>query len=135
VGDGNSIVIWTNKWLNDPTSLRVLSQPNTIFAQAKVSVLLDPKTCAWCEELVCQIFILTNVQSILGILLNIRLPNDRPLWAFIPKGQFIVHSAYKLAVVENWVECMVAASNVDIHKKFWRRLWGLNLPNKIKSFS
>lgn len=22
-----------------------------------------------------------------------------------------------------------------IHKTFWRRLWGLNLPNKIKSFT
>ena len=118
MGDGNSIVIWTNKWLNDPTSLRVLSQPNTISARAKVSVLLDLQTRVWCEELVCQIFILTNVQSILGILLNIRLLNDSLVLDFIPKGQFTVRSAYKLTVVENRTECMVGASNADIHKKF-----------------
>lgn len=115
MGDGKSVGNWTNQWLNDPASLRVSSQPNTTSAQSTVSALIDPQTSAWHKELVLQIFIPADVHSILNIPLSVRLPHDRIAWVYTPKGQFTVRSAYKLVVVEN--------------------LWGLNLPNKIKSFT
>lgn len=126
---------WTNKWLNDPASLRVLSQPNTISAQSTVSALIDPQTSAWHKELLRQIFFPADVHSILNIPLSVRLPHNRLMWAYTPKGQFTVSSAYKLVVVENLEEGTAGASDDDTQKMFWRRLWGLNLPNKIKSFA
>ena len=111
----------------------MLSQPSTIPTQSTVSVLIDPQTSAWREELVRRIFILADVQSILNIPLSSRLPHDRLVWAYTPKGWFTIRSAYKLAVTE--LESMAGSSNTNTHKTFWRRLWGLNLPNKIKSFT
>ena len=32
-------------------------------------------------------------------------------------------------------ESTVGSFNANTHKFFWRRLWGLNLPNKINSFA
>ena len=82
-----------------------------------------------------RIFILADVQSILNIPLSSRLPHDRLVWAYTPKGRFTIRSAYKLAVTEFLAESTTGSSNADTHKTFWRRLWGLNLPNKIKSFA
>ena len=87
------------------------------------------------EELVHRIFIPTDVHSILNIPLSSHLPHDRPVWAYTPKGQFTVRSAYKLVVIEFLGESTTGSPNADTHKIFWRRLWGLNLPNKIKYFT
>ena len=67
MGDRKSIKIWTNKWLNDRTSLRVISQTKTLSTQSTMIVLIDPQTSAWREELVRQIFIPVDVHSILSI--------------------------------------------------------------------
>ena len=90
MGDGQSIGIWTNKWLNDLYYLQALSRPSTIPAQSTMSVLIDPQTSAWCKELVCRIFIPADVHSILNIPLSSCLPHDRLVWAYTPKGQFKV---------------------------------------------
>ena len=43
-----------------------------------------------------QIFIPTDAQAILSILLSARLLEDKLVWVYTPKGKFIVSSAYKL---------------------------------------
>lgn len=75
MGDRKSIKIWTNKWLNDRTSLRVISQTKTLSTQSTMTVLIDPQTSAWREELVRQIFIPVDVHSILSIHLSIHIPH------------------------------------------------------------
>ena len=58
--------------------------------QSTVSVLIDPQTSAWCEEVVHRVFIPADVHSILSIPLNSCLPHDRLVWAYIPKGRFTI---------------------------------------------
>ena len=82
-----------------------------------------------------QVFIPTDVQSILSISLSVRMPLDRLVWTFTPKGNFIVCSVYKIAVAKSMETRMEETSNGENHKSFWRTLWGLNLPNKMKSFA
>ena len=43
-----------------------------------------------------QIFIPTDAQAILSILLSARLLEDKLVWVYTPKGKFTVSSAYKL---------------------------------------
>ena len=67
-----------------------------------MSALIDPHMSAWREELVRQIFIPSDVHSILSIPLSVHLPYDRLVWAYTSKGQFTVCSAYKLVVLRIW---------------------------------
>ena len=76
------------------------SQAPSLLNLWYMSVLIDPQTIAWREELVRRIFILADVHSILSIPLSSRLPHDRLVSAYTPKGRFTVQSAYKLVVTK-----------------------------------
>ena len=76
-----------------------------------------------------------DVATILCIPLSYQLPCDRMVWAFTPKGNFTVRSAYRLAL--DMVNSAANGEASDNHQQslFWKILWHLNAPNKIKSFA
>nr|XP_023924678.1 uncharacterized protein LOC112036084 [Quercus suber] len=61
----------------------------------------------------------------------------RSILAFTPKGDFMVRSAYKLALEMEMVHNGNSgkASNNRSNKLFWKTIWRLNVPNKVKSFA
>ena len=63
------------------------------------------------------------------------MPRDKLVWDFTSKGNFIVRSAYKITVVDSMATRMEGTLNGEDHKAFWRKLWSLNVSNKIKSFA
>ena len=135
VGNGVSIDIWVDKWLNGPATFSVLTRSNTLLDQSLVRLLIDPVTGGWRDELVRQVFLLADVHSIPSIPLSVRMPWDKLVWAFTSKGNFTIRSAYKIAVADSMVTRMEGTSNGEDHITFWRRLWSLNVLNKIKSFA
>ena len=44
VGNDQSIDIWNDKWLHQPSTFRLMSKPATIPTDAKVALLIDPHT-------------------------------------------------------------------------------------------
>ena len=96
----------------------MLTRPNTLPDQSLVSLLIDSKTSGWHDPLMRQIFIPTNVQSILSIPLSVRMPQDRLVWAFTPKGNFTICNAYKIVVAESMETCMEGTSNGENHISF-----------------
>ena len=66
--------------------------------------------------------------------LSSRLPLDRLIWAYTSKGNFTVWSAYKIALLSSSDSRPENSSNGN-HSQFWKNLWRLNVPNKIKSFA
>ena len=101
MGNGASIDIWPDKWLNGPSTFKVLTRPNTLLDQSLVSLLIDSEIGGWRDPLMRQVFIPTVVQSILSIPLSVRIPQDRLVWAFTPKGNFTIRNAYKIVVAES----------------------------------
>lgn len=85
--------------------------------------------------MVRQLFSLTDATSILNIPLSSRLPRDRLVWAYTPKGCFIVKSEYKVAMAIRDLGDSWATLSNQTCKKFWKRLWELNVPNKVKTFA
>ena len=63
-----------------------------------VSELIDEATSEWKAALIKQIFLPTKAQTILSIPQSHRRTNDRMVWAYTPKGNFMVNSAYKVAI-------------------------------------
>ena len=127
--------IWTDKWLPKPSIFKVISLPNNTFELSRVSDLIDPLKCEWKTDFMRQIFIPPNVQSIPSIFLSSCLPRDRLVWAYTLKEKFIVRSAYKIALDEAMNSGVGEPSNGDTHRKLWRKIWRLNMLNKMKSFS
>ena len=74
-----------------------------------------------------------EASAILGIPLSCRCPPDKIAWAYSPLGLFTTSSAYKLLVSGDAVS-QAGSSNVDTQKHFWKGVWRLRVPNKIKHF-
>ena len=67
----------------------------------------------------------------MSIPLSERLPADRLVWAYMPKGNFTIRSAYKVAVALSSNNNSKGSSNEQKSKSFWKTLWRLNIPNKV----
>ena len=63
-----------------------------------------------------------------------KCPIDRLIWAYTSKGHFTVSSAYKVAL-SSISNPSLEGSNGQNCRKFWKFLWGLNVPNKVKNFA
>lgn len=57
------------------------------------------------------------------------------IWAHTPKGIFTVNSAYKVALSLVPSKTMEEASNTNNQGQFWRKIWSLNVLNKLKTFA
>lgn len=96
--NGQSLHIWRDIWLTKPSTFKITSTPANVPHDAKVSLLLVPHTRVSRADMVQQFFSPADASAILSIPLNFRLPCDRMVWAFTPKGDFTVRNACKLAL-------------------------------------
>ena len=78
VGNGESILLWSDKWLPSPASQKVLSPTSHILPNdAKVSALIDLEKKEWNEQLVRHVLGAEEADLVLGIPLSMNLPPDR----------------------------------------------------------
>lgn len=134
MGNGRSIRVWQDKWVPQPSTFKLISSPDGVPTDAKVRSLIDPLTGTWHMDMIKQAFSTDDAARILSIPLSSRQLEDCLIWAFTPKGNFTVRSAYKVAL------SAVSSPNAgtsDGHncKSIWKSLWHLSVPNKIKSFA
>ena len=72
-----------------------------------------------------------DAATILSIPLSYRLPYARMVWAFTPKGNFTVRSAYRLTLdMVNRAASREASDNHQ-HSLFWKTLWRLNVQTRL----
>lgn len=100
---------------------------------AKVSELIDQDNAVWKTDVVQQMFLPHEASEILGIPLSERLPPDRIIWACTPPGMFTTSSAYKL-IISCDSSSSAGSSNLKAQRQFWKGIWHLWTPNKIKHF-
>ena len=108
--------------------------PPSFPPDAKVCNLIDPELAIWKVDQVQQLFMPLDAKLILSIPLSARLPLNRLIWSHTPTGVFTTRSAYKMlansALVNN-----ASSFNPNPQKQFWRGLWKLQVPNKVKVFA
>ena len=100
-----------------------------------VAVLLNEDTGEWKADLVKQVFLPDEAQTILSIPRSNKQASDRIIWAYTTKGIFIVNSAYKVTLAASPYASTVGESDTIAKETFWRTLWILDIPNKIKTFA
>ena len=75
-----------------------------------------------------------DAKVVLSIPLSSRLLADRLTWAYTPKGNFTMSSAYRVALLSS-SNLSPETSSCCNQGLFWKTLWGLYMPNKIKTFA
>ena len=136
VGNGEKINIWTDPWIPRGTTRKVVT-PKGQNLLRNVSELIDPSTGSWDYELLEQTFWGEDNEIIKSIPVHQDM-DDVVAWHFDTRGIFSVRSAYKIHRVNSWMASGRGASSShgrsDAEEGFWRKLWKLACPGKIKHF-
>ena len=75
------------------------------------------------------------MDAILSIPMSDSVAKERLVWAENKKGRFTVSSAYKLGWEIEAVDRNASYSDLTEMHGIWRRVWSMNMPNKIKNFA
>ena len=100
-----------------------------------VGDLIDHELGAWKYDTVKRFFFPHEADLIASIALSSHLPEDKMVWALTSNGKFSVRSAYHLAM-----EMAAKGENGSVSdgsqlRKFWKWLWRLNIPHKVRHFA
>jgi hypothetical protein len=131
VGDGSSINIWTDPWLNRDDA-RYPITPRGQCVLTKVQELINPVDGQWDEELVRQTFMEIDVQTILAIPLREEF-EDCVAWQFDCKGLFSVKSAYRIYIHQRDGP-QLSTSRGEEASFIWKKIWKLPCIPRVQHF-
>ena len=100
----------------------------------RVSELIDMENRCWNLHLLQQLFLPFEAEEIRSIPLSYSLTSDKQIWIGTSNGLFIVRSAYKLAMDNYSVSGGASSSNDSNLRYFWKKVWRLLVPHKVKHF-
>ncbi|KAK2652351.1 hypothetical protein Ddye_012207 [Dipteronia dyeriana] len=109
--------------------MTIIYQPK-FDRNSTVDQLLSPSG-GWNIQMLLQNFSQYDVDGILKILVGLEGSEDRRVWHFEKNGVYSVRSGY-------WLGCRLMTnqhqSNSYVVREWWRKLWKLEIPSKIKVF-
>ena len=91
--------IGSSKWLPTPTTYKVISPPRTFDDFPMILALIDEDTRRWKVDTLKSLFLPFEVETIFSILLSFSLPEDKIIWVGNIRGEFLVKSAYHVALI------------------------------------
>ncbi|KAK6147624.1 hypothetical protein DH2020_018536 [Rehmannia glutinosa] len=128
VGNGESIEIFKDKWI--PSRRQPWSNPSVSNTQVtKVSELICQGV--WNEQLVSQLFPDFLAKEICAIPLSQQPTIDTRFWSFDTKGCYSVRDGYKFSI---GLFDTPAFQSSQVLTQWWRKLWTMNTPPKIRIF-
>jgi len=110
VGDGASLDIWDSRWLPRPFTFAPYTPKPAGGSISKVSDLIDYEQGSWKEDLIRELFLPGDADTILDIPLCYSWPRDKLIWHFSSTGRFTVKSAYQLRLSQR-LSALGSASN------------------------
>lgn len=137
VGSGENVRIWKDKLLPITSTFKVMTPCNGFHEEAKVSVLIDAHSRRWNNTIVDSVFWEHEAAVIKAIPLSDSNCSDKLIWGPSKKGIFSVRSAYHLDFQDKlnrngeWSE---SSSGSNVQQQWWKTLWSLKCPSKIKMF-
>ncbi|XP_041023932.1 uncharacterized mitochondrial protein AtMg00310-like [Juglans microcarpa x Juglans regia] len=96
IGNGNSVRIWTDKWLPTPSTFKPQSGFQFFDREAKVNLLINHQTREWNINVIKEIFSKEDADTIVQIPLSHYTRSDQLIWRCTKNGMFNVKSAYYL---------------------------------------
>jgi hypothetical protein len=135
VGNGASINIWTDAWLPNSVTRKVLTPKGGIIL-SKVGELIHPITGMWDLQLLSDNFSQIDVNRIQAIPLSRWESEDEMAWHFSKNGMFSVKSAYHIEWNHQFGSRCTRrnASSSSSINLVWERAWKLAVSQKVKIF-
>ena len=132
VGNGDSVRIYKNVWLPSPDG-RIKSPIFHLAPESTVQSLIDPDTGWWNTNLIDWCFHPPDARLIKSLPLSFTPQPDTLVWKSEKSRSYSVKSEYKsLCELHNRDTNRPLVS--DSQKGFWKCLWKLKVPGKIKHF-
>jgi len=133
IGDVKSNDIYTDNWLPGMGFSKVISPQVLELERAKVSVLISLVIGTWDQTLLHQHFINFEAQCIMAIPLCLTNQRDVLIWPGCSNGEYWVKSGCKM-LCEDENSSAASTSDDSQHKSFWKCIWKIQFPNKVKTF-
>lgn len=121
----------TDRWIGVEEQMRLEGVLQEEMVEARVSILIDPKSRTWREELVRAHFQPHEVQRILSIPLSMKNRTNRWMWRCTPHGLFTVKTTYKL-VVNKFSRMHDNRPMPSVDRNEWKRLWKKDVIPRVK---
>ena len=96
-----------------------------------LSDLIDQEQKVWREDVLENCFYPFEVSIIKNIPLCKTIQEDVLIWPFNPDGIYTVKSGYKF-LSEEHIGRQPGPFEIEALKSLWKKIWGLNVPNKVK---
>ena len=107
----------------------VISPRLFLREDTRVGELIDIDAMCW------KSFLPHEVEAIKSIPSSVHFLLDKLVWAETASGKFTVKSAYHLVVKISFSENRGSASDCSLMRRFWRSLWRLPIPYKVRHFA
>ena len=133
IGDGKSTSIYNDNWLPGRGSAKVVSPHAPTLEGAQVAALINPDSMTWNQNMLQQHFFSFKADRIKSIPLCWKIQDDCLIWLTGGSGEYSVKSGYKI-LCEDEDSGAILSSDRSEQDLFWKRIWRLRLPNKIKLF-
>ncbi|XP_042950087.1 uncharacterized protein LOC122282202 [Carya illinoinensis] len=130
LGNGQTVRIFKDLWLPECPSVSTLVE---VDENLKVNSLIDDSTGWWNVHMVRALFNPNLVQQILKLQVSIDA-EDSLYWSHEKNGSFSVRSAYRY-LQHNQHLSNGQSSTGRYEAMFWKSLWHLKLPKKMKVFA
>ncbi|CAL2239591.1 unnamed protein product [Prunus armeniaca] len=137
IGNGHQVRTCIDKWVPSPSSFKIYSRHPEI--PILVQGLIDDQTKMWNRDLILRCFNSAEAQTILSLPLSRWGCDDRLVWHFTTHGGYSVHTGYEFALTlwksgELGGKVEGECSYGNDRKKFWKSIWRLQVPPKIRAF-
>ncbi|XP_050231894.1 uncharacterized protein LOC126680759 [Mercurialis annua] len=129
IGDGVSVQIYKDRWLPREKSFKVISPPKP-HSPIWVSDLIGTDG-RWKMDTIRELFFPGDADQIINMPLPRTPQVDILRWHYDKKGLYTVRSGYRMAMT---MEDHPTSSNSDTFSSWWKFLWALSIPSKIKIF-
>ncbi|XP_028051902.1 uncharacterized protein LOC114256459 [Camellia sinensis] len=135
VNDGAAINFWDDKWIPSIPGFKVLSSKPTESGIQHVQDVIDAHSTSWRIESLTNLVSEVEVEAIRLIPIAMDNSADSLVWHFEAKGEYSVRSGNSTALTK--VSRGISSppsSSFQPPKNFWKLLWALKVPPKLKNF-
>lgn len=126
VGDGRKIQVFKDHSVDDAHNTLVTTVPTEENEGVYVYELIDADNNCWNVEKIRLLLNDRDCDKILTIPISNKRISDMLIWRFDKKGVYTVRSAYRS------LSRVTDANEVMDEGSVWRKLWGLDVPTKVK---
>ncbi|KAA3449628.1 reverse transcriptase [Gossypium australe] len=130
IGNGECVNIWNDPWLPGREKNKISGHEIRV-QWTSISNLMHPDSNTWNADLIRRLVDDDTARQILSIPLSGGNLLDTVVWKFEGSGEYSVRSGYR-TLAPSLVSTNSNNYNNEAFTDFYKDLWGLNIPSKIK---